>query len=135
MSEVGTDGGVLRGHHDRRSLVAHLAHDLDQSATRSWLSMYLWGLVEDDELVEPPALVGGLGEQLQQHDEQPEGLVLLDELVPKIHDHEPAGPQDVGQALGIDDVVLRELQPQQGEVLQIVGEPGVVDAPDGERRG
>ena len=80
--------GILRRNHDAGSLVAHLAYDFDQAGNEVGAADVLVGLVEHHELVEPAALVGGVGKHLQQNDEQSEGLVLVDELVSEIDDHE-----------------------------------------------
>ena len=90
--------------------MSHLAHNLDQPSNEVGAVDILVRFVEDDQLVEPTALVRGLGEHLKQNDEEPQRLVLLDEFVPEIDDDETPGTQDVRQSTGVVDVVLRELK-------------------------
>ena len=53
----------------------------------------LVSLVDHDELVELAALERDLGEELRQHHEDAEGLILLHDA--ELDDHEPTGAEDL----------------------------------------
>ena len=79
------------------ALVPHLAHDFDEASHEVRALDVLVGLVEHDELVERlrrPRYVT-VGEELEQHDEEAERLVLLDELVAEVDDDEAARADDL----------------------------------------
>ena len=82
---------ILAGDHDACALVAHLANDFDQSSDEVRALDVFVGLIEYDELVEralDPRLVAILcvSEELEEHNEEAECLVLLDELVAEVDD-------------------------------------------------
>ena len=106
----------------------HLADDLDEPSHEVRALDVLVGLVEHDELVELAALEGDLGEELEQHDEQPEGLVLLHELVAKIDDHEPAGADDLAEVCVVVDELLGEIEAAACQFLDVVRHARVIDA-------
>jgi 5-methylcytosine-specific restriction enzyme subunit McrC len=80
--------------------VPHLADDLDETGDEVGALDVLVGLVEHDELVELAALVGDFGEKLEQDHEEPEGLVLLHELVAQVDDDEAAGADRLDRGMG-----------------------------------
>ena len=90
--------------------------------------MYLWASSKTTSLLNLLPPVGGFGEHLEKHDEEPQRLVLFDELVSQIDDHEAPRAQDVRQPVGVVDVLLREAQPEQCKLFQVLGKPGVPDA-------
>ena len=77
---------------------------------------YWWALpparIRWNQAVESAPLVRGLSEHLKQHDEESQRLVLLDEFISKIDDHETAGTQNVRHAMSVVDAFFGELKPQ-----------------------
>ncbi|MCY1365376.1 hypothetical protein D9M69_522200 [compost metagenome] len=68
------------------ALVAHFSDHLDQPSHKVRAFDVLVSFVEDHQLVEAAPIDPRVGKQLQEHNEQPESLVLLDELVPQVYD-------------------------------------------------
>ena len=83
--------------------------------------MYLWASSKTTSLLNRRPCHVVSANICEKHYEESERFVLLDELVPKVDDHEAPRTQDVGQARGVIDILLSELQPQKGEVLEVVG--------------
>ena len=83
--------------------MAHLAYNLDETRHKVRALDVLVGLVEHDELVERALralriAILRVGEELEEHDEQPERFILLDKLVAEVHYDKAPRPDMVLQA-------------------------------------
>ena len=130
MSEMGTDGGSWLATMMLVPLWRISRTTSMRPATRSGLSMYLWASSKTTSLLNEcrPLLVVLVGEELEQHDEEAEGFVLLDELVAEVDDDEAARADLVLQANRVVDVLARELEAHLRQPLRWSGKRRGLDA-------
>ena len=106
--------------------MAHFSNHAHQPIHLIWVPNVFVGLVEHDQLVEGLPLERGVREELKQHHKKTESFVLLDKLVPKIDDHQPARPNHFAQPRTIVNIVLRQVETHGGQFLQVVWESCVI---------
>lgn len=111
---------VLAGNQNAHALMPHLSDRLDESCDEVGAVDVLVRLVEHDQLVEMLTAATCLGEQLHQHDEEAERLVLLDELVTKVDDDQTSRADEAGELGIVVDVVTGEVESLLGKLLDMV---------------
>ena len=124
MSGRRNGGWILRGHHDARSLVVAFSRTTSTSPADEVRTADVFvGFVENDQLVEPPALPSGLREHLKEHDEEPERFVPFSmSSSSKIDNHEGVpGRRTSVRRRASSTYSSAKRRPQERELLEVVG--------------
>ncbi len=100
---------ILARHHDARALVSHLTHDFNDTGYKVRTPDVLMSLVKNDELVERLPVVSHVSEELEQHNEKAERLILLDELIPEVDDHKSPRTDHIAEMHSIIDIFGGEI--------------------------
>ncbi len=72
-----------------RSLVPHFANHFNETGDEIGTLNVLVGLVENYQFVEFTSLVGCIGHQLKDHNEQAKRFILFKKLITEINDYQP----------------------------------------------